>query len=388
MRKNFNSSGCRKIVSIAALACFSLIHVGSAQHLRELADQHDLLIGCQTGWGDFATDNPLNNARRKLIEREFNIHTGGASFSPKNLQPIKGVFSLERTDQIVSAIHAMQGGVKIHAAHLLGRNTYMPGWWVKDTNAASQQKLLESHIDKVVAHYRGKIDIWDVVNESLNAEGHFGRWHWGANMGLKKIGMEPMSNTDDHIPVFIRLAFERAEVNDPESVKIINENQNAALGEKHTEICYEMVEDLKNRSVPIDGVGFQLHLKVDEDGSLLNAKGDTFSINGFKENMKRYETLGVDIYITEMDIQIPDTSESSYELQRKAYFDVVTACLSQPRCRAIMMWGSDDGNSWHADNFPTLFDANRQNKPAYYGFQEALQSFGERKVIKGQNSEP
>ncbi|MEK6476807.1 endo-1,4-beta-xylanase [Catalinimonas sp. 4WD22] len=375
-------SGTWKAAWLSGLACFCCIPHINAQHLRELADQHQILVGCQTGWGDFATNNALNNERKAIVEREYNVHTGGAAFSPKNLQPVRGIYRLERTDQIIEAVHALENEHKIHAAHLLGRNTYMPEWWVKDTSADSQQRLLEEHIDRVVKHYKGKVDIWDVVNESLNINGHFGRWHWGANMCLKQIGMEPMSNTDDLIPKFIRMAFERAEANDPDAIKIINENQNAALGEKHTEICYEMVEDLKNRSVPLDGVGFQLHLKVSEKGELLNAKGDAFSISNFKENMKRYEKLGVDIYITELDIQIPDSSVASYELQRQAYFDVVTACLSQPRCRAIMMWGSEDSNSWHAENFPTLFDTDRKPKPAYYGFQEALKSFGSREKAK------
>ncbi len=383
MRKNASYA----VWLLAIIIIFNVPHT-YAQHLRELADQQDILIGSQAGWGDFAPDNPVNKERKAIVDNEYNAHTGGASFTPKNLQPKEGEYFFDHTDQIVAAVKRMKNPHKIHAAHLVGRNAYMPSWWNQIEDPAKQEALLKDHIEKVMTHYRGDVDIWDIVNESLDSKGHEGRWNWGANMCLKNIGMEPMSNTDASIPKFIRLAFEWAEAADPASIKLINESQNAALGEKNTEICYEMVEDLIKRSVPIDGVGFQMHLKIDAEGKLFNSKGDIFSIVGFQKNMQRYADLRIDIYITEFDIQIPESTPEAYQWQQRAYFDVVTACLSQARCRAILMWGLDDANAWHKEKEPTLFSKERAPKPAYFGFQEALKSFEGREKVNQTDSEP
>lgn len=371
---------CRLIV-VFLLFIFNIKFINAqplpdGERLKHLAAQHDILIGSQSSWGNFVTNKLQNNERKAIVNREYNAHTGGAGFSPKRLQPSEGVFYFERADELIDTIKNFSSEHKIHAAHLVGRNIYMPDWWINKSgmSTAQQINLLKNHINRVVSHYKGKVAIWDVTNEVLNNKGFQGRWHWANAMYLRKIGSEPMSNTSDSIPTFIRLAFEYAEANDPDAVKIVNEPQNASFGEAFTEICYEMVEDLKNRSVPIDGVGFQMHLKVDSKGNLLNSKGTSFSIDDFKANMQRYADLGVDIYITELDIAVPKTNATHhYEAQRQAYYDIVSACLSQPRCRSILMWGFDDASSWKESRKPTIFDANREAKPAYYGVQKALE---------------
>ncbi len=350
----------------------------NGERLRVLAARHNnILIGGQTTWGGFATNNIKNNERRTIVNREYNAHTGGSLFTPKHLQPSQGTFEFDTSDWLVEAIINLPNDHKIHAAHLLGRDFYMPGWWTNITSSTQQKSIMEAHIDKVMSHYRGKVHIWDVVNEALDENGN---WNTEGSMCLRRIGMEPITNATktNEIPKFIRLAFQRAEDRDTASIKLLNDNQNAAIGEKKTQICYEIVRHLKNTGVPIDGVGFQLHLKVDNAGNLLNSKDDPFSISGFKENMQRYADLGVDIYITELDIRIPANTTAKLEEQRQAYYEVVKACLSQPNCRSILMWGLDDANAEYPEFFPTIFDQTRKAKPAYYGVQDALNTTGEK----------
>ena len=60
---------------------------------------------------------------------------------------------------------------------------------------------------------------------------------------------------------------------------------------------YNLVKSLKDRGVPIDGVGLQAHLILGQVPSTL------------RQNIQRFADLGVDVAITELDIrmQLPAT---------------------------------------------------------------------------------
>lgn len=56
---------------------------------------------------------------------------------------------------------------------------------------------------------------------------------------------------------------------------------------------YKLVKDLKDRGCNIHGVGFQLHVDIDY----------STSVPGVIENMKRYDAIGIDVHMTEIDIK-------------------------------------------------------------------------------------
>ena len=83
-----------------------------------------------------------------------------------------------------------------------------------------------------------------------------------------------------------------------------------------------MVRDFRQRRVPIDGVGFQMHIA--------SLHADVQSISA---NIKRFAALGVQVHITEMDVALPidaDGNPRPEDLQRQAdiYREIATACVS------------------------------------------------------------
>lgn len=119
-----------------------------------------------------------------------------------------------------------------------------------------------------------------------------------------------------------------------------------------SDAIYAMVRDFRQRGVPIDGVGFQMHIA--------NLHVDVASISA---NIKRFIALGVQVHITEMDVALPvDTNGNPRpeDLQRQADIDrqIATACLSLPGCGAIQTWGFTDTYS------RTAFKANTGRSPA------------------------
>src|SRR6185312_8830342 len=98
---------------------------------------------------------------------------------------------------------------------------------------------------------------------------------------------------------------------------------------------FAMVQDFKNRGVPIDCVGFQSHLN---SASPLP--------NDYQANLQRFANLGVDVQITELDIAGSGTTQAN------TYARVVNACLAVSRCAGITVWGIRDSDSWRSGDTP------------------------------------
>ena len=117
-----------------------------------------------------------------------------------------------------------------------------------------------------------------------------------------------------------------------------------------------MVRDFKARGVPIDCVGFQSHL-------------GTSLPSDYQANLQRFADLGVDVQITELDIQQGGN-------QANMYAAVTQACLAVARCTGITVWGVRDTDSWRTGDNPLLFDGSGNKKAAYTSTLNALNAGG------------
>lgn len=117
----------------------------------------------------------------------------------------------------------------------------------------------------------------------------------------------------------------------------------------------------------VDGVGIQGH--IDSNANLENVMTDA----------KMIKEKGLKCQITELDITINNTNESSLEQQKKAYKDLTVKILENNAegltdINALVMWGICDNQSWKSNQNPLLFTREYEKKPAYYGVLEALDS--------------
>jgi endo-1,4-beta-xylanase len=123
--------------------------------------------------------------------------------------------------------------------------------------------------------------------------------------------------------------------------------------------------------VPIDGVGFQMHVFLD---------GPTRQ--DLAANMRRLGDLGLQVHITEMDVRTYASDASPAEkmaAQAEVYRTAVSVCLEAPNCNVFATWGLSDRYSWIPGYFkqpdtPLLFDLEGQPKPAYQAVFEELQA--------------
>ena len=327
----------------------------AAPTLRELAAVRFRYVGTALDAAFFGASATQYDT---LVAHEFNMVVAGNVMKWGSIHR-DGRFDYRWTNPDAIVAFAQANGMKIRG-HTLAWHQQNPAWltsgtWSRDTLEA----LLKEHIDSVVGHYRGKIHAWDVVNEAIND-----------GSGTLRTAGSPWAPTLGRD--YIDIAFTRARAADPAALLFYNDYGLESPGVKQ-DAAFELVSGMKARGVPIDGIGFQAHFQVKQDGS------DVPSQQTLVNTLTRFAALGLKVELTELDIRVRTPGATAAELaaQAQGYADVVSACLAVPACDAIVVWGVNDGESWVNTAFPgygqaLLFDDGFGKKATYDAVKRAL----------------
>ncbi|UCN16322.1 endo-1,4-beta-xylanase [Cellulomonas iranensis] len=275
-----------------------------------------------------------------IANREFNMITAENEMKMDAMQPSRGQFNWSSGDRIVN--WARQNGKQVRG-HALAWHSQQPGWMQNMSGSQLRTAMLD-HVTQVASYYRGKIYAWDVVNEAF-ADGSSGARR---DSNLQRTGND-----------WIEAAFRAARAADPGAKLCYNDYNTDNWQHAKTQAVYNMVKDFKARGVPIDCVGFQAHFN----------SGNPVPSN-YHTTLQNFADLGVDVQITELDI------EGSGSSQAQQYQGVVQACLSVARCTGITVWGVRDTDSWRASGTPLLFDGSGNKKAAYTSVLNQLNQGG------------
>ncbi len=222
--------------------------------------------------------------------------------------------------------------------------------------------ILQNHIATVAGRYKGKVWAWDVVNEAFNDDGTMRSTIWYDAPGIGFAG----KGTG-----YIEQAFRWARTADPAAKLFYNDYDAEAVNAK-SEAIYAMAKDFRSRGVPLDGIGFQMHVNL--------AFSDAKTLSSFAANLKRFSDLGLEIHITELDVALDSDSPANLAAQGALYGKITQICLQTPTCRVLQTWGFTDKYSWipgyskGKQGWALPFDANYKKKPAYDSMLEALQA--------------
>ena len=236
---------------------------------------------------------------------------------------------------------------------------------------ASREELLErmrEHIHTVVGRYKGRVKIWDVVNEAL-ADG-------GTNLLRNSLWLQIIG------PDYIAKAFQYAHEADPDAILRYNDYglENPAKRRK----LLTLIKSLRAQGVPVHAIGSQAHVNV------------SITFETMDEALTEIASLGLPIHITELDVtgavegqrgfgaDIADNAAANQgglvsdadRRQAEAYAGIFRAFLKhRDTVKLVTFWGANDGNSWRARGRPLLFDGNSQPKPAFDAVLKVVQEF-------------
>lgn len=323
--------------------------------LRAAAEHAGLLVGT------VVRPSLLSEAAYSAtLAREFNMVEPEDAMKCWMVRSSPDTFDFSKADEIVR--FAQAHGMKVRG-HCLVWDHNNPQWLADGHFTPSQlSRLPQEHITTVMKHYAGQVFAWDVVNEALDENGRLKDSPWFNQPG---IGLAEKDTA------YIEQAFRWAHEADPHALLFYNENGGEGLNHK-SDAIYEMVKSFKQRGVPIDGVGLQMHIShLDLDTAARSA------------NIARLTALGLQVHITKLDVSLPVDSigiASDKDLLRQGeiYREVVRACLQSPACTGIQTWGFSDRYSWigshsHGTRGAALpFDRAYQPKAAYNAMFEEI----------------
>jgi len=307
------------------------------QRLRDLAGARNFLIGFASLQGFY--HRPDGQLYSDLAGAEFNIVSTENAMKWDFINPEPGTYRWADADNTVA--FAQHHNQVVHG-HPMVWHRQLP-LWVRESDPEELETHMREFIDRLATRYADDVAIWDVVNEPISDEGGFRDSIWMNAMG------------EDYIDI----AFRQAKESDPDGILLLNE-YDIAWDTPKTETLFPLLESLQARGTPIDGVGFQMHISSE--------------FNDYDEvirNFQRVADMGLDIYITELDVAIWNNN-TGYDQQADVYERVLDICLNQPACKALQLWGFTDQYSWRRPQTPLMLDATYKAKPAYLALQRRL----------------
>lgn len=322
-----------------------------------------------------------DSAYRELLVREFDSLTAENEMKWGPLQPERGSWYFDTADALVDFAEEQDMMIR---GHTLVWYSQKPNWVDDIQNVEEFRDVMRDHVETTLDHYRGRVHRWDVVNEAM-ADGI----DWNGTY-LRDWRATQLLGAD-----YIAEAFQMAHDADPDVELYYNDYNNDMAGAKADQV-YALVADLVERGIPIDGVGFQLHVnatptQIAQGGMWASLYPNYYNSGAFADNIDRYAALGLKVNITEFDVRVrspfheneapPDAPRSSEpitaaeaRLQAKVYYEYVSTCVEKyPTCDAITFWGVADPYSWYATDPVLPFDGNYLPKPAYDAIMAALQ---------------
>ena len=300
------------------------------------------------------------DSERKEAARQFNMMVCENEMKMDALQPSKGSFSFGGADNLVSL--AQQNDMAIRG-HCLVWHSQVPGWLSSDgkkndKNWTREQALeiMKNHITKVMQHYKGKVREWDVVNECLDDDQTTVRSN-PSSYDLRQQSVWQRAIGDDYIDS----AFVYAHRADPDAILYLNDYGVELQGKAKSLAFYNLAVSLKEKGIPIHGVGLQCHFSIGEvDGVKLN------------RTIKRFAEAGLMCIITELDMGIPSTTAANKEEQARLYRMITDIVLNNDNCPSMVIWGVKDNDSWRTNSNPLLYDSGMGKKSAWYAVRSAL----------------
>lgn len=355
----------------------------SAERLPDPAIQEDIAslkdvyadyfkLGCAVAGSEFQ-----QGATQDLILKHYNSVTIGNELKPESVLDQAATLAYMNAnggDQTNPQVSLKQAADMLQfcvdndlplRGHVLVWHSQTPDWFFKenfDANGAwvtpeIMDQRLENYIknvmDAIATQYPDlNVYAWDVVNEAASDSGTIrpaGSNHEssGSSAWVQVYGDQS----------YIKKAFTWAREYAPAGCKLFYNDYNEYAENKMNYICTDILQELVDAKL-IDGMGMQSHISMSNP-----------SIAQYENAIRTYADMGLEIQITELDINIKSNSDEDmlalaeryrqvFEMYKKVKDDGVN--LS-----AVVLWGITDSTSW-IGGYPLLFDKNYAAKDAFY----------------------
>lgn len=231
-----------------------------------------------------------------------------------------------------------------------------PGWLLRLPPATAEATYKARIISNVVG-YKGRVDIWDVVNEPVNTVPWETALRDTANTNDFRYDVDSVSVAS--IVPWVERSFKWAEEASPGGDYILNEYFTLAIPRVRDRF-FTLLTELRQRNTPVRGIGIQGH----------EPREWWFSPVEVYKTLDLYAQFGVPIHITEL---IPQSSGKAIKGWRSGIWteaaqaefaeQIYTLAFGHPAVASINWWGLSDQSIWLKGG--GLLDADYNPKPVY-----------------------
>lgn len=335
-----------------------------ATPLAQYAEKMNKYVGtCVSLYNGRINLDDENDSKTKLFADQFNMVVCENEMKFDATEPEQGTFNYYYGDKTVD--FAQKHNMRVRG-HALVWYSQVASWVSSDGkkndknfSASELQDIIKCHIDNVVGHWKGKVAEWDVCNEVLDDDQSVVRTNPTA-FKLRSASIWNYAGED-----YIEKAFRWAHEADPDAQLILNDYGVEFQGQAKAEAFYNLAKYLKDKGVPIDGVGLQCHLDV-----------GNIDIDRLKATIDRFNAIGLRCVITELDLGMDD-NEANRLQQAKDYYNIAKTAMEAANCNEIMVWGLSDDMTWRNNRNPLLYDVSLAPKDAYYGIHIGIREAAE-----------
>jgi endo-1,4-beta-xylanase len=335
----------------------SAMAVAEREALRVTAAARGLLYG-----STIATDQVVaNDDFTALVRRECAALVTENELKWGNICDAPGEYDFAPADAIVD--FATANGIAMRG-HTLLWYYKTPRWFRELPNAVVAEQEMLRHIATVAGRYRGRMRMWDVVNEPFEPA------HGRAD-GLR--GAIFVEKVGTH---YLDLAFHAAREADPTARLLLNEygiEYDSPADDLKRRVILRHLERLRRDGVPVELFGIQGHLEIGVK---------PFSAKKLRDFLVEIAGMGIEMAITELDVvdaAAPGDIARRDRMVADEYRRFLDVMLDEPAVRTVFTWGLSDRhswlvrresgvNTWRTDGLPPRplpFDAALAPKPAW-----------------------
>ncbi len=267
--------------------------------------------------------SPTGDHFRANLERFFNTVTFENDLKWHQIAPE----NYGDVDTAIKWLEARKFSVRGHNL-VWGSYNFLP----KGIKEMSDQEALETlhrRITEMVTRFKGRLYLWDVVNEAITEHDLWDR------LGMDKF----------------KQVFQWAKEADPNVTLCYNDfdwTEEEATGTKHRNAALKLVKTMLSQGVPIEAIGLQSH-----DGVPLTPMSRVIEITN------EIAKFGKPLEVTEYDLGVWDDKFNADYMR-----DFLTAMYSVPEVQAFIMWGFWEGAHWRASEGGAMVRKDWTMRPA------------------------
>jgi endo-1,4-beta-xylanase len=231
-----------------------------------------------------------------------------------------------------------------------------PDWLLKLPGDMATD-LLKARIYENVIGYKGKINIWDVVNEAANMIPWEAALNDTSNSDAVRYNTQGIEIED--VAPWVEKAFKWANEGNSDGIYILNEYFTLARQDVR-ERFYQIIKELLKRDTPIKGIGIQAH----------EPREEWFSPIEMYKTFDMYSEFNLPIHITEFMPQSGGKAITGWrdgvwteEAQAECAEQFYTLAFGYPSIVSINWWGLSDRDIWLPGG--GLIDEEYNPKPVY-----------------------